>query len=72
MTLDGWQVWETVLEAASQLPLAADGGPIGLDLSAMLALGRARGLDEAMLAERLPAAERGLIAGMAKHKAALR
>lgn len=53
-------------KAAGQLRTAGMGGVVGIDVGAALALGHALGFDEHALAELLPAAEAGLVAGLGK------
>jgi hypothetical protein len=64
-TLAGWQAWDVFGRGAGQLRLAPNGtGVLGLDLGALLALGIALGYEPAALAELLPAAEAGAVAGV--------
>lgn len=45
-----------------------DGAPVGLDLAACLRLAEAKGYDIGIIADLLPAAEEGLLEGVAKVK----
>jgi hypothetical protein len=55
------EAWEVLVACQGQLRLAPSGHVIGIDISAALRLGAARGCDRAVLSEVLPAAEAGLI-----------
>ena len=49
-----------------QVRVGADGRVIGLDLTAAMMVGAAKGYDTAALAELLPAIEAGLVIGLRK------
>jgi len=55
-TPEGWEVWAVIMDIGGQLRLAAF-GVAGLDMGAALALGRARGVPEGLLADLLPEIE---------------
>ena len=55
------EAWEVLLACQGQLRLAPSGHVIGIDMSAALRLGAARGCNLAVLSELLPAAEAGLL-----------
>src|SRR6056297_2318990 len=57
LTVEGRQVRDLVQAAGGQLRLASMGGVIGFDMTALLALARARGVDLAATAELLPHVE---------------
>jgi len=65
-SLDGHQAWELLMASQGQIRTAGLGGAIGLDMAAVLALARARGCDEAAMAELMPDCESGLVAGLKK------
>ena len=55
------EAWEVLLACQGQLRLAPSGHVVGIDMSAALKLGAARGSNLAVLSELLPAAEAGLV-----------
>jgi hypothetical protein len=55
------EAWGVLLVCQGQLRLAPSGHVIGIDLTAALRIGAARGHDLAGLSELLPAAEIGLV-----------
>jgi hypothetical protein len=55
------EAWDVLLACQGQLRLAPSGRVVGIDMSAALRLGAARGYDLAVLSELLPAAEAGLV-----------
>ncbi len=55
------EAWDVLLACQGQLRLAPSGHVIGIDMSAALRLGAARGYDLAVLSELLPAAEAGMV-----------
>jgi hypothetical protein len=55
------EAWDVLLACQGQLQLAPSGHVVGIDMSAALNLGAARGSDLAELAELLPAAEAGVV-----------
>jgi hypothetical protein len=59
----GWQVWDLLLRCHGQLRFAGN-RVVGLDMAGALALGDGLGYDRRAMAELLPAAEAGLIAGL--------
>ncbi len=60
LTDTGWQAWDVLTRASSQLRIAP-GAVVGIDLAAALRLGEALGYDAHALAELLPAGEAGLV-----------
>lgn len=63
LTDAGWQAWDVLTRASSQLRIAP-GAVIGIDLVAALRLGEILGHDLQALAELLPAGEAGLVKAM--------
>lgn len=63
-TVGGADVWDVLSRCGSQLRLAPMGGPIGLDFGAVLMMGAALEVDQAMLAEVLPDVEAARIMGL--------
>jgi hypothetical protein len=57
-----------LLACQGQLRLAPSSHVIGIDMSAALSLGAARGCDLQVLSELLPAAEAGLIEALCAHR----
>jgi hypothetical protein len=55
------EAWEVLLACQGQLRLAPNGHVVGIDMSAALRIGAARGCDLGVLSELLPAAEAGLV-----------
>jgi hypothetical protein len=55
------EAWDVLLACQGQLRLAPSGHVVGIEMSAALSLGAARGCDLAVLSELLPAAEAGLV-----------
>jgi hypothetical protein len=55
------EAWDVLLACQGQLLLAPSGHVVGIDMSAALKLGAARGSNLAVLSELLPAAEAGLV-----------
>ena len=55
------EAWDVLLACKGQLRVAPSGHVTGIDMSAALDLGAARGYDVAVLSELLPAAEAGLV-----------
>jgi hypothetical protein len=55
------EAWEIMLACQGQLRLAPSGRVVGIDMSAALKIGVARGHDLTVLSELLPAAEAGLV-----------
>ena len=55
------EAWDVLLACQGQLRLAPSGHVIGIDMTAALRIGAARGYDLAVLSELLPAAEAGLV-----------
>lgn len=62
MSFEGWQVWDVMLRCAGQLRLVP-GAAVGIDLNACFGMGAGLGYDPTALAELLPAAEAGMVAG---------
>ncbi len=58
---DGHEAWDVLIACQGQLRLAPSGHVVGIDMSAALGIGVARGCDLAPLSELLPAAEAGLV-----------
>jgi hypothetical protein len=59
----GWQAWDLLMRCHGQLRLAGN-RVIGLDMAGALALADGLGYDRRAMAELLPPAEAGLIAGL--------
>jgi len=55
------EAWDVLLACQGQSRLAPSGHVVGIDMSAALKLGAARGSNLAVLSELLPAAEAGLV-----------
>ena len=55
------EAWDVLLACQGQLRLAPSGHVIGIDMSATLEIGAARGYDFAVLSELLPEAEAGAV-----------
>jgi hypothetical protein len=55
------EAWHVLLACQGQVRLAPSGHVVGIDMSAALKLGAARGSNLAVLSELLPAAEGGLV-----------
>jgi hypothetical protein len=55
------EAWDVLLACQGQSRLAPSGHVVGIDMSAALKLGAARGSNLAVLLELLPAAEAGLV-----------
>jgi hypothetical protein len=55
------EAWEVLLACQGQLRLAPSGQVVGIDMSAALKIGAARGCDLMVLSELLPATEAGLV-----------
>lgn len=66
MTLDGVEAWELLIAGQGQVRTAGMGGAVGLDLAAVLELGRLRGLRVEAMAELMPSCEAGMCAGLNK------
>jgi len=66
LTLEGVEAWELLIAGQGQIRVAGMGGAIGLDLAAVLELGRLRGCDAVAMAELMPDCETGLVAGLNK------
>ncbi len=58
------QAWEVFTASLGQLRIAPSGRVLGIDMTAALAIARARGFDEGVISELLQAAEAGLIEAM--------
>ncbi|MEI4485596.1 hypothetical protein V8J36_05295 [Frigidibacter sp. MR17.14] len=56
-TLEGEQVWRLALRCGGQVRTAGMGGVLGLDMTAVLALGAASGIEPVITAELMPAIE---------------
>jgi hypothetical protein len=61
ISLQEHEAWEVVLACQGQTRLAPSGRVIGIDMSAALKLGAARGSNLAALSELLPAGEAGMV-----------
>jgi hypothetical protein len=59
----GWQAWDLLMRCHGQLRLAGQ-RVVGLDMAGALALADGLGYDRLAMAELLPMAEAGLIAGL--------
>jgi hypothetical protein len=55
------EAWDVLLVCHGQLRLAPSGHVVGIDMSAALRIGAARGCDLGVLSELLPAAEASLV-----------
>jgi len=66
VTEAGWQAWELLAGSIGTIRLGPRGGITGLDLPALLIQAEALGYDQPLLAQLLPFAERGMVAGSAK------
>ena len=55
------EAWDVLLACQGQLRLAPSGHVIGIDMTAALSVGIARGYDLGVLSELLPAVEAGLV-----------
>ena len=55
------ETWDVLLAYQGQLRLAPSGRVVGIDMSAELKIGVARGHDLAVLSELLPTAEEGFV-----------
>ena len=55
------EAWNVLLACQGQVRLASSGHVVGIDVSAALKIGAARGYGLTVLSELLPAAEAGLI-----------
>jgi hypothetical protein len=55
------EAWNVLLACQGQLRLAPSGHVIGIDMTAALEIGAARGSNLAVLAELMPAAEAGFV-----------
>jgi hypothetical protein len=64
------EAWDVLLACQDQLRLAPSGHVVGVEMSAALRLGAARGIDLAVLSELLPAAETGLVEALCQRGAA--
>jgi hypothetical protein len=62
------ETWDVLLACQGQLRLAPSGHVVGVDISAALKLGAARGSHLAVLSELLPAAEAGLIEALCRDR----
>jgi hypothetical protein len=62
------EAWDVLLACQGQLRLAPSGHVVGMDMSAVLRLGAARGCDLAVLSELLPAAEAGLVEALSSDR----
>ncbi len=60
---------DLVQAAGGQLRLAPMGGVVGLDMTALLAMARARGVDQAAAAELLPHVEAVVVETLARQAA---
>jgi hypothetical protein len=61
ISLQEHEAWEVLLACQGQVRLAPSGHVLGIDMSAALSIGTARGYDLAVVSELLPAAEAGLV-----------
>lgn len=66
-TVEGWAIWDLVTQVAGHLRYAGMAGAVvGIDAVSFLAVGGARGLSRALLAEYLPSIETAVITGIRK------
>jgi hypothetical protein len=63
------EAWDVLVGCQNQLRLAPSGHVVGIDMSAALRIGAARGYDITVLSELLPAAEAGLIEALRSDRA---
>lgn len=62
-------IWDLVTQISGRLTYAGMGGSlVGIDAAAFLALGEAKGLPRALLAEFLPAVEAAVIGAIRKSR----
>jgi hypothetical protein len=61
ISLQEHEAWDVFLACQGQLRLAPRGHAVGIDMSAALRIGAARGCEVAVLSELLPAAEAGFV-----------
>jgi hypothetical protein len=62
------EAWDVLLACQGQLRLAPSGHVVGIDMSATLKLGAARGCDLELLSELLPATEAGLVEALSSDR----
>jgi hypothetical protein len=68
ITAQEHEAWDVLLGCQGQLRLAPSGQMVGIDMSAALKIGAARGCDPMVLSELLPAAEAGLIEALCRDR----